>query len=103
MDTETWGSKMLDIIWNFVLEMWFARNLSEHNLDNKATEISKRKTIEQLTWIRDKIPTTITHPYKNINQENLMKLPASNLSIMCDQLLNIYEKHLLNSDKFEVT
>jgi hypothetical protein len=103
MDAETWGSKLLDLIWSFVIDMWLARNLSEHNLDNKGTDISKRKIIEQLTWVRDKIPANISHPYKAINQDKLMKLPVSNLSIMCDQLLTIYEKHRLNSDKFEVT
>jgi hypothetical protein len=51
-DAETWGSKMLNIIWSFVLESWFARNEVEHNLNNNKTEISKRKLVEQILWFK---------------------------------------------------
>jgi hypothetical protein len=102
-DAETWGSKMLDLVWQFVMDMWFTRNQSEHNHENKGTEIGKRKLAEQIIWVKEKIPNTVNHPYSKVTFEGLQKLPTSNLSIMCEQLMNIYEKNRLNSYNFEIT
>jgi Zn finger protein HypA/HybF involved in hydrogenase expression len=103
IDAETWGSKLIDTIWAFVLESWFARNEVEHNLNNKGTEISKKKLIEQITWLKAKIHPLNNHPYTHIEACSLMKLPLSNLNIMVDQIINIYEKDRLNPENYDIS
>jgi ribonuclease HI/Zn finger protein HypA/HybF involved in hydrogenase expression len=103
MDAETWGSKLLNIIWEFVLESWFARNETEHNLNNNKTEISKRKLVEQILWLKQKINSKTEHPYKDTNDMTLMKLPVNNLNIMVEQIENIYERDRLNPENYDVS
>ena len=83
-------------MWNFVLDSWFARNEVEHNLDNNATEISKKKLIEQISWLNRKIDHKVTNPYSNITEDELRNLPKNNLNIMVDQINNIYMRDRLN-------
>jgi hypothetical protein len=93
---ETWGTKIVTLIWDFVLEMWFARNDTEHNLEGKNVEIQKKKLVEQITWVRRKIDNKVHHPYKTITETELTALPLNNLAIMVDQIQNIFHKHRLN-------
>ena len=83
-------------MWNFVLDSWFARNEVEHNFDNNATEISKKKLIEQISWLNRKIDHKVTNPYSNITEDELRNLPKNNLNIMVDQINNIYMRDRLN-------
>jgi hypothetical protein len=103
MDADTWGSKLVQLVWTFVLDMWFARNASEHNLDNHGAAIKKDKLAHHITWIREKIPSTVAHPYQMITHAELLLLPSNNLSMMLDQLITLYQKHRLNASQFEVT
>jgi hypothetical protein len=52
---ESWGTKIVTLIWTFFLDVWFARNNTEHNLDEKSVEIQKRKLVEKISWIRKKL------------------------------------------------
>jgi hypothetical protein len=103
MDAETWGSKIISLMWKFVLEMWFARNETEHNLDNAGTTIKKRKLVERISWIKTKMDPKLTHPYKETTHTSLFELPPPNLEMIIDQLQTIYHKHRLNPETFDVT
>jgi hypothetical protein len=103
IDAETWGSNIIKLNWNLILDLWFTRNDKEHNLDNKSNEIAKRKLTERILWIKEKIDKSIDHPYQDSSSAELLKLPSNNLRIMIDQIQNIYEKRRLNSHKFELT
>jgi predicted RNA-binding Zn-ribbon protein involved in translation (DUF1610 family) len=92
-DTETWGSKIIILTWQIVLDCWFARNEVEHNLGENGAEITKNKLIEQITWINGKIQPETIHPYKYIDEEN----------IMVDQLINIYTKDRLNRENEKIS
>ena len=83
-------------MWNSVLDSWFARNEVEHNLDNNATEISKKKLIEQISWLNSKIDHKVTNPCSNITEDEMRNLPKNNLNIMVDQINNIYMRDRLN-------
>jgi ribonuclease HI len=100
---ETWGTKLITLLWEFVLDMWFCRNDIEHNLNDTATEIKKRKLTEQIVWLDSKIDIAIPHPYKNMTPAHLLTLPINNLSIMVDQITTIYEKHRINPEAYDVT
>jgi hypothetical protein len=103
LDAETWGSKVISLVWEFVLDMWFARNETEHNLDNAGTDIKKRKLIEQIVWLQKQLDPRIKHPYITTTAQSLFDLPLSNLDIMGDQLQTIYHRHRLNPETFDVT
>ena len=85
-----------------MLDSWFARNESEHNLNDNSTEIAKTKLIEQITWLKEKINTSTEHPYKNISDEELKQLPTNNLNMMVEQITNIYMKDRLNQANDEI-
>jgi hypothetical protein len=103
MTAETWGSKLIDLTWNFVLDMWFARNECEHNLNNKSTEISKQKLVEQIVWLKEKINANIAHPYKDTDETLLMQLPTTNLNIMVEQIKDVYERDRLNPENYDIS
>jgi ribonuclease HI len=100
---ESWGTKIITLFWDFVLEMWLARNEIEHNLDSKHVDIHKRKLVEHISWIKQKIDEKVVHPYKNTSDAELQALPTNNLKIMLDQIQNIYHKHRLNPEDFDIT
>jgi ribonuclease HI len=103
LTAESWGAKIITLLWNFVLDIWFCRNDIEHNLNDAATEIHKRKLKEQILWLNSKINDSVNHPYKNVTEMSLLTLPVNNLLIMVDQLTTIYEKHRINPEAFDVT
>jgi hypothetical protein len=100
---ESWGTKLVTLMWGFVLDMWFTRNEIEHNLDSKHVEIQKRKLVEQIQWIRQKIDQRVVHPYQHITRAELSELPTNNLTIIVEQIQNIYHKHRLNPEDFDIT
>jgi RNase H len=100
---ESWGMKIVTLIWDFVLEMWFSRNETEHNLESNTVEIQKRKLVEQIIWIREKIDKRVSHPYTEIQEAELRKLPTNNLAIMVDQIQNIFKKHRLNPEDYDIS
>ena len=61
-------------------------------------EIAKRKLIEQINWINNKIDEKNPNPYKNIDGASLLQMPTNNLNIMVDQLTNIYKIDRLNHE-----
>jgi hypothetical protein len=53
--------------------------------------------------VQNKLNTSIDHPYKEIDDTSLMKLPVNNLNIMVDQIENIYERDRLNPENYDVS
>jgi hypothetical protein len=91
-DAETWGKRILGIIWKFVMDMWKIRNDTEHNLDGQSNEIKKTKEIEQILWLIDNIKEYKTkHPYQNATEITLMNYPINNLQTMNLQMQTLYE------------
>jgi hypothetical protein len=103
LDAETWGGKIISLLWEFVLKIWFARNDSEHNLENESTAIKKRKLIERILWVNTKLDPRLKHPYRTSTAASLSVLPVSNLDIMMEQLHSIYHRHRLNPTTFDVS
>jgi hypothetical protein len=78
MDAKTWGSKIIILLWEFVVEMWFACNDV-----NSGTEIFKSKQMEKISGRKKKF-TEIKHPYKEANNTSLVTLPSAHLTIMAE-------------------
>jgi RNase H len=97
---EKWGSKILEIIWQFVLNCWTIRNNIEHDSDGDPERMKKLKLGEKLIWHKDKLKTEHKiEIYTDMHIDKLLNMPMANLQIMERQLESLYKTKQIEKHK----
>jgi hypothetical protein len=80
---DKWGKDTLVLTWKFVLNMWQHRNTIEHSTNDKEQAHARKRTklIGKIKWLYTKNKGKLKE-YEEINEEELEKLPTSNLMMM---------------------
>jgi hypothetical protein len=83
---QRWGKEILQLTFQFLLDCWHTRKLSEHETNGDPLHREKEKITEEIQWLMNSLADKVPTAYLQLNQESLLKLSCENLLMMAEQL-----------------
>jgi hypothetical protein len=84
---DLWGTQIIYLTFNFVLDIWYSRNEVEHTKDNENIALVKERLIRKMMWTKGTMTVEELRHYRNVQREELETSPMNNLHMLAQQLM----------------